>query len=160
MVDIGQASCAPPDVHHMSRTACIKAGSNVLDMWQAYSNRAACYLSQGKYHECIADCSKGLVLLGLEGVGEVSSSGNEGFEGAGAMRVKLWVRRATARGRLGDWARAHQDLDKAAKADLTGNKDLKHDLAVLSGLPPPSFDPRAQALAALQAAGVPAPAGV
>ncbi len=108
----------------------------------------------------MADCTAALRLLGLEPA-PVRGPGEEGGDGAGALGVRLWARRGAARCRLGDYAGGQADLAAAARHDPSGNRDLRHDLALVSGGPaPPPPDPRQQSLAALDAAGVPRPAGM
>jgi dyslexia susceptibility 1 candidate gene 1 protein len=79
-----------------------------------YANRAACYLSIGKYEDCIDDCGKALDLYYPVVPSNYLS------------RAKVFVRRGTAYASMEDYHLALQDYDSALKLSPNDEK-LKDD---------------------------------
>lgn len=123
--------------------------------FQAYSNRAACYLSLEDFSSCVEDCTKALDLIDPSGAR------------ASKLCLRVLVRRGTAHCWANDFVRGREDLKRALLLDIS-NKQLKDDLSMLvtttgaasslqefmEGKLP---DAKSQAMAGLESAGVPIP---
>jgi len=117
----------------------IKHYSAALDLDSSFvsclSNRAICYLAEGKHQKCIDDCSTALTLLEVSpDPNKLLPSGPMPPVGSGKRKqwvLKTLVRRGTAYSQVSQFKEAHADFQHASELDPE-NVALKEDVEQLA----------------------------
>ncbi|TPX34538.1 hypothetical protein SmJEL517_g02890 [Synchytrium microbalum] len=127
-----------------SYEAAINAYSAALDLDDrdvlSLSNRSACYLQLSQFENCVNDCTRALDVLAFQAErlrvqGLLTKTDEDVDDETRVRRVKLHVRRGTARLRMNVIKDAVVDYEVAAKLDYR-NEDLRKDYEGLKALLP------------------------